>query len=719
MTENRFSTSLIPCLAALVLFSLTIFAVSWGEPIDPVRIWNGPHLPASTIAKVLVFALTLAASALVCVRLLRTAWPFLLVPLAIVVVSGHSDALTAMVLQAMASLALGIPLWRWVRGPNATNDTSLFGVIIASYTGISINAYIVWIALHGRVNYDFVYFGFLMAEILLFHRPLTEVLTTLARKAKSYRFSPGQWGIVLGATILLPCALTPLILYDDAARHLFFPKQIAMFGMHVFDPSYVWTVDTEVFSQGCFAVSYLLGGEYAVRLLNFSAAFVAMLLIEDFCRRRFGATTALWTALTLVSMPIMGTAVSAVYLETLNFLSVAVLMVVTFQLLPFIVLRRAVCFFILAAFAYLYKQQAVFLAVPLAVGVAASLISQSIKRRSSLPIVSLAVGTLAGIVVVSPFLGQNYILTGNPFFPWLNGMFHSDWFDPNNFEGIRFDQNLGFGSLWALTFHGERFAEAGRFQFGISFFVLAGFVPLVLVRGRNLPIKWMLACLFLVSVVMWWIITSPNLRYFVGPLVPGAILIGLAVNELWELVRVDRLAKTVAGAALAVVLMANVTCLLFGTERLRPYPLVETFSKQHNSVTSHIGVVQNIKKVFSVAAAKYGKESLCLLVDSPYLYLADQHVMWLHGICYRNWQDFQQCKNEDDAFDWIFRKQQCACIIVTDNAPVSLLTSARFRELVQVDFSTGGYTLLVPKAEVLECRNRQASQAANPGMPPG
>lgn len=703
LIRSKVSTLLIPRLAALVVLLLAVFAVAYTDPLSPGTLWDGNRLPTSTVVTVVVFGLLIAAAAVGCVKLLRKDWPILLVPLVMIVGAGHAGALTAVLMQGTAGLAIGIPLWRRVRGLGMPSDTSLGGIIISWYIGVSVNAYIGWIALHWQINYDYVYFGFLLAEILLLRRPLAEVLTAVTEKAKSYRFSPGQWAIVVCAIILLPCALTPLYLCDDATRHLFFPKQIAMFGKHAFDPSYVWAVDTEVFAQSYFAAGYLLGGEYAARLSNFVVAFAAMLLLEGYCRRTFSVATALGTTLIVVSMPILGTAVSVVHLETLNFLSVAVPMIVMFDTLHRIAYRHVVFFFVMATFAYLYKQQSVFLVVPLTALLATALLIRSVKQRSSRPMIWFIGGSLTAIALISPFFVQNYVLTGNPCFPWLNGVFCSEWFEPGNYEGIRFDEKLNLGSLWALTFHSERFTEGGRFQFGISFFMLACFIPLVFVGGKDLLLKWIITGLFLASVLLWWIVTSPNLRYFVGPLVPGSILFGLTMNALWERVRVDRLATTLAGAALAIMFSANFASLLIGTEGSRPYPLFETFTKRYDRAMNRVGYVENVRKVFSVAGSKFGKESSCLLVGSELLCLADQRVEWMHGLSYSNWQAYKQWKNEEDAFDWIFRKRKIACIIMPENAVFPLLTSARFRQKVQVDFAMAGYLLLVPKADTLEC----------------
>ena len=108
------------------------------------------------------------------------------------------------------------------------------------------------------------------------------------------------------------------------------------------------------------------------------------------------------------------------------------------------------------------------------------------------------IGGVAVAAIVAPFFVQNYIVTGNPMFPWLNGRFHSPWLPPRNFEGIRFDNPLGPQSLCDLTFHGERFGERFQFQFGVSYYVLVCFLPLIFLPGGTKPlVTWVILGAFL------------------------------------------------------------------------------------------------------------------------------------------------------------------------------------------------------------------------------
>ena len=240
---------------------------------------------------------------------------------------------------------------------------SLTGMILAWFLGGAVNAYLAWIAFHWTINYDYTYWSVLLLEMAILRRPLAAAAAA-ARRAAGSCWRPGQWIIVLAAILLLPNPLVPSYGYDEQVRHLFFPKQVALFGRHAFDPGLIWAMDTEVFAQAHFAIAYLLGGQYAARLAAFVMNFAAFLLLEDYARRRLGSVAAVGASLVLVSTPMLSTFVSFVNLESPNLLAAAAAMIVGLEVLRRPQWRPCVLFFILSAFGYLYKQQTAFVTPP-------------------------------------------------------------------------------------------------------------------------------------------------------------------------------------------------------------------------------------------------------------------------------------------------------------------------------------------------------------------
>ena len=652
-----------------------------------------------------VFFAALAAACLFCAKVLRRQLLILLLPAVMIVAAGQAGPLIGYLVQAAAALALGIPLYKKLRGAAMPSHRSFLGLILSWFLGGSANAYLVWIALHWKVNYDYVYFLFFLTEILLLRRYLSEAIAFAVNRAKSFRFSPGQWVIVFWTIFMLPYVLVPLCVGDDYSRHVFFPKQVALFGKHLFTPANIWSIDTEVFSQSYYTIDYLLGGQYALRFATLAAAAAAMLLLENYCRRTFSPRAAMCTTLVLVCTPFLGVFVTIIYLEAFNFLSVAAMVIVLLYALQRPDRNSIILFCVLAAVAFLYKQQAVFLAVPSAAILSATLSVHCARQGSYRPMYSLVGGALAALVIVSPFLLQSYILTKNPFFPWFNSVFHSEYLRPKDIRGCLFNQPLDFGSLANITFHGERFIESGSFLFGINFFALAWFIPLIFVGRQRLALKLAILVLFAASVLLWWKITSPNMRYFIGPLAAGSILLGLTMDSLWNCIRRDRIAKILAIAALAAAILIDAASMLNAHDRFCTYPLLEAFSKRYKNIGPCVVAAEEFKKVFLFSSAKYGKNAACLVVSTPILSMADQRVEMLDWTYCQNISAAESWRSEQDAFDWIFKKRNFACIIMLPTNNFPLLVSPRFQDLVNVDFEHGGLVLLSPKEQNADAAN--------------
>src|SRR3989304_4473651 len=700
-------------LASLILLLLAGYAayqimICRSLTIDPAKLWDLSSFYISRRLALIaaVFVVFLAMGGVLCGKYLRKDWLIFLVPAIMIVFARQAVALAGFLIQSMAGLAIGIPIYRRLRSPGMPRDLSLTGLLLSWFLGGAVNAYTVWIALHWKINYSSVYFCVALLEMGVFWRPLAEAFNFVSKQIKSIRFTPGQWAIVLWTIFILPHSLVPSYLYDEYLRHVFFPKQVALFGQHIFDPNNVWSVDTEVFSQSYYTISYLLGGEYVLRFANLASIVAAMLLLEDFCYRHFGLATAFFAVLSLVFTPLLGFFITCIYLEPFNFLSVTVMMIVTIDGLQRLDLKAVILSFVLAAIGFLYKQQAVFYSVPLAVIFAVALLARSVKKKTYWPMAWLAAGIVAEIIVVVPFMVQNYILTKNPLFPWLNGIFRSEFLPPVDWEGIRFDHEFSYKILAELTFHGEKFWELGSFPFGVNFFVLAWFIPLAFIKGHKTMLKLSLLALFAASLFLWWKITSPNMRYFIGPLSAGSILLGLTMSTIWERIRLDRLASSMGVAALTIAMTVNAAFFLNTVEACCSYPLVEAFTRQYGGI-GRLSYSEEVRKVFLTTCAKFGKDASCLLVWSPFLSLADQRIEWLGTTYCGNWTAMRNWRDAEDAFDWIFRNKKFTCVIMPEDCNIQskdakdhnirLLWSPRFREMVSVEFAHAGFLLMTPK----------------------
>ncbi len=699
---DTFSQVALVIILALICYSL--FRV-FGRQVFTTKqefSWDAKYfyiLPSSVFLAA-TFTAFLAGYFVICIRYLKRESYILLMPLFMILGSGNGAALVAILIQIASGLAIGLPLYDALRDERMPKLTAPDGAILAWFIGLSVNAYITWIALHWPINFSWTYYIVAFAEIAIFRGHLQKLFRDAVLE-KRFKLSPGQRVIVFWGILILPYFLCPIYLFDECVRHIFFPKQVFLFAKHVFSPSHVWALDTELFSQSFFTTSYLFGGEAAMRLINGCMIVATFILFERYIRRVISNRIAYFSTLALVSTPMLSVASCLLYLEVINIFSVAAFVVFAIEAYNDLSEKALFLAFSTAAIAYLFKQQSIYVTAPTILMLGGRFVIQGYTGRNFTPLKKLAISGAAFAVILAPFLIQNYVITKNPLFPWYNNIFHSPFFEQNNF-GRDFNEPLNFGSLYNITFHGEKFTEYGSFQFGINFFLLAWFFPFILFRRKSYRLRWLLTVIFVAAVLVWWMLTSPNMRYFVGPLLIGSILQGLIIESLWCGIRQERAFRFLAKAAVGVVLCANALFFLNAEDRFCRYPILEAFSKQYSGVEpGHIAFYEERKRVFALAAAKYGKDSSCLLASTSLLSFADQRVECLLFPYWQNSRDWSKCKSVEDAFNWIFRKKKFSCVILGNESPqnASLLESPDFLKRVNVVTEKNGLRLLEPKSD--------------------
>ncbi len=71
-------------------------------------------------------------------------------------------------------------------------EISLTGLLLSWFMGGSANAYAVWIALHWKINFSYVYFSVAFIEIILFRRSLADAIAAVTERVKYADSLPGN-----------------------------------------------------------------------------------------------------------------------------------------------------------------------------------------------------------------------------------------------------------------------------------------------------------------------------------------------------------------------------------------------------------------------------------------------------------------------------------------------------------------------------------------------
>ena len=130
-------------------------------------------------------------------------------------------------------------------------------------------------------------------------------------------------------------------------------------------PRFIHSLDLGIIPYGSFTSVFLMGGEYAVRIINYSVLFGGFLLIESFARERYGSEVALLTILLCVFTPFLLWEYGVIFIDSFVFLASIVVVVCLVQLVENLENRKGIIlFFILSAFAFLCKMQFLFIGIP-------------------------------------------------------------------------------------------------------------------------------------------------------------------------------------------------------------------------------------------------------------------------------------------------------------------------------------------------------------------
>ncbi|MBC8166530.1 MAG: glycosyltransferase family 39 protein, partial [Bryobacteraceae bacterium] len=283
-------------------------------------------------------------------------------------------------------------------------------------------------------------------------------------------------------------ALKPEVSADGLAMHLVIPESVRQAHLWWFSVDrFSWSV-MPMGGDWCYTHAYLLGGEFAARLLNPLLLLTVTGLLFSTVRRWISDRTALLLTAVFLSTPLVQLVTGSLFIE--NYLA----LMVTGALLATAVGREqhdtrwTAAAAVLCGAALASKFGALSLIVPVMVLLIAS-IGPDWRARAACTGLFLAFG-------IHPYLNA-WIRTGNPLFPFLNQIFRSPQFALEPLLDPRFRQGVNWRSLYDATFHTSRFLESQDGALGLSYLVL---LPMTLIAFRR-TWPWLGKAALLVSTI--------------------------------------------------------------------------------------------------------------------------------------------------------------------------------------------------------------------------
>jgi glycosyltransferase involved in cell wall biosynthesis len=450
----------------------------------------------------------------------------LLITVATVIAIGPM-ALLAVVLFLVSAGALGSKVLGTSRDPSAENQ--LCGTLL----GMSVYIFLMTFLARLPVNYRAAYLVLLAIPVAIDIRGVGRRLVSWAETLIPSRPRPRPQAAAF-ALLVFVLGIHWLIVpqpesgADALAMHLAIPVNISLNHMLTYQPGRVlWSV-MPMGADWCYTMVYLLGGEYAARLLNFAMLLLVEALLYRAVRRWVTPAVAFVILALFASTSLVQLVTGSMYVE--NFLAAMVFgtlaSVLRFGetgerrfLYAASVLGGTAMAIKLGGLAYLIA----------ILPVAAVVVGRQWRRLGPRPALRGVIALILLLVAALPAYTIAWRMTGNPIFPFQNQQFPSPLVDHAAvFTDARFSQPLTWHTPFDLTFHADRYFEGRSRSLGFADLLLAplglaavlaiqrrpgGSAAVVSIGGALIVLKFM-----------------PNARYLYPSLplmlVPLAVLLG-------------------------------------------------------------------------------------------------------------------------------------------------------------------------------------------------
>jgi dolichyl-phosphate-mannose-protein mannosyltransferase len=323
----------------------------------------------------------------------------------------------------------------------------------------------------------------------------------------------------------LAWALAPEIMYDAVNYHLAVPK--AYLAEHrLVDLSYGHNARLV---HSLYTLSLALHSQIVAKLLVLATGVITALGVYSLGRRLFNERTGLWAAALFYSTALVS------WLSSTTYIDLVVAMFMVAMILAFVrwtATRENPWLWLtglLGGAAVGSKLNAAF-ALPVVVVVLLWTLHKARHLAPSTKVKGLVGAALAACIVAGPYFFIEYIRTGNPFFPLLNGMFSAGSFRAAaNLNSDAWKFSLGSSPLallrfpWVVTFDSQRLGHPPG-AVGVCLMLLP--LALLLVLLRRVEIHVLLAVSAAYVVLLTY--TVPLARYYI-PILPIVVVLAVAV----------------------------------------------------------------------------------------------------------------------------------------------------------------------------------------------
>jgi 4-amino-4-deoxy-L-arabinose transferase-like glycosyltransferase len=407
-------------------------------------------------------------------------------------------------------------------------ELELAQIIMMLVTGMAIGMSIVQILGHSRINS-------LALHLCLMSIPIFLQYTLLQKTGAQFTAwlrapTPSSRGSLVFITTLLLFILCWQIMYasrsesgnDALTDHMMQAFDFARNGRFDTDFKHKVVVLMPLGGESIYGLLYLLGGESAARLVNFLCCTLTVTLIYSLLAKQIKPFYAILVCCVFASIPLT-------FVESAtNFIENPLQLFITASFVSLILLGTAhtknpvlIPVFITNLFAGLsVKLLAAFYIVP------SSLIFMFyyIKRKYTLSLKSALILSFFIVAFMYPYI-NSLLISGNPVFPFMNNIFKSPYFPPDNFTGYPYPHGIGIKNLYLILFTGSCFEGYGGVA-GTQFVILliASLLLAIAIKPRIFKTAFIVSFTYFILIGM-----NTNYSRYIYPIFPLLVIAMAAI----------------------------------------------------------------------------------------------------------------------------------------------------------------------------------------------
>ena len=425
---------------------------------------------------------------------------------------------------------------------------------LAFPAGLAVLSSAIFLTSRVPIHYPLTYLAVLLLPMALGYRQSKRLaLEWLDSLRPSRRWSASEYAGLAGCALLLGAywllALKPEVSTDGLDMHMAAAANMAMHHAFTFDfRKFVWAL-MPMGADWCYSAAFILGGEYAARLLNFAMLVLLAVLIFRACREFVSTAVSAFLTALFLSTPMVLLVTGSMFIE--NFVAALALagVIALWRFRATASARHLLLSMLLLGSAVAFKLGAVAVAVfaiPFAI-VAIALAWPRLGERRRL-VIALAALILA-VVAAAPYANA-WMRAGNPVFPYANQWFRSPYIPSDSrahffISEKRYTQPLTWRTPVMMTFQTHLYHEGQDGSFGFQYLLLG---PLILVylisvksfAGRSAGVIGLGGAILVAA-------SLPNARYLY-PLMPF-LTVGAGGAFAWLETRYKRAFPVAIGVA--------------------------------------------------------------------------------------------------------------------------------------------------------------------------